>query len=538
MKNKINYITLLTILSLVSFSCKKYLDTTPPDVVVPNNYYTTPSELNAALAGIYSSLAQDGTYGRNIPLELEMGNDEGQYNNRNNNVGNPSLYDCQASTTIYSDCWSTLYKGINAANYLISSVKTSSVADSIKNIALGEATFLRAFNYFQLVSRYGQVPLILKPTTQVGNVSYPKNSLPTIYNQILTDMKYSENLVNTYAKNASPSKVSKTAIQGIIARVYMKMAGYPMNLGAPMYDSARVWAMKVVNSGVHSLNPKYGEVFSLQSRDAYDNVYKESIWEIEFFGNNTPVGTMPPGSKFACFLAMRYTGLDPNPLVVYGYGSYIPTGKLYDLYQKLATADTITKGVDVRRDWNIPNYTYSGNTVPRSAAPAPASSWDRDCGKWKRDDEVVIPKNRDWGPTNFPVLRYADILLMIAEAQMELGNTTEAITYLNLVRSRANASQVTAVVAPSQNVLREIIRDERARELCFEATRKFDLIRWGVFYQSMQDCKNLINNSLSSATLKARYLTTYNNVKQRDTLLPIPTSELSVNGLMTQNAGW
>jgi hypothetical protein len=140
--------------------------------------------------------------------------------------------------------------------------------------------------------------------------------------------------------------------------------------------------------------------------------------------------------------------------------------------------------------------------------------------------------------TAFPVLRYSDVLLMVAEAQMELGNIAEATTYLNIVRARANASTVTPAIATSQIVLRGIIRDERARELCFEATRKFDLIRWGIFKQAMDDCKNSINNSSSSATLKARYLTTYNNVKLRDTLLPIPSSELSVNGLITQNAGW
>jgi hypothetical protein len=538
MKNNIKYITLIAILGLLNFSCKKYLDATPNDVVVPNKYYSTTAEINAALAGIYSSLAQDGTYGRNIPIELEMGTDEGQYNNRNNNVGVPSLYDCQASTNTYSDCWSALYKGINGANYLISNITTSPVPDSLKNIALGEATFIRAFNYFQLVSRYGAVPLILKPTTTVGNVNYPRTPMNEIYNQIINDMKLAEAMVNNYNTIGSPTRVSKTAVQGIIARVYMKMAGRPMNLGAPMYDSARVWAMKVVNSGVHSLNPSYSQIFTLQSKDAYDNVYKESMWEIEFFGNNTPVGTMPPGSRFACQLAMRYTAADPNPIVVYGYGSYIPTGNLYDIYQKLATSDTLINGVDKRRDWNIPNFTYSGNTIPRTAAVVAASTWDRDCGKWKRDDEIVIPKNRDWGPTNFPVIRYADVLLMIAEAQMELGNTAEATTYLNMVRARANASTVTPAIATSQSVLRGIVRDERARELCFEATRKFDLIRWGIFKQVMDDCKNSINNSSSTSTLKARYLTTYNNVKLRDTLLPIPSSELSVNGLMTQNAGW
>ncbi len=516
-------------LSILSFvSCKKYLDTTPNDVIVPSQYYGTEAELKNALAGIYTYLAKDGTFGRNIPIELEMGNDEGQYNNRNNYSGRiTAMYDCQSSTDVYSDCWSALYSGINSANMLIANIDASSVSDSIKNIAKGEATFLRGFNYFQLVTRYGQVPLLLKPTTKVTSPNYPASSLLEIYNQILADMKYAEPLVRDIVSIGNGSRVSKSAVRGIIARVYLKMAGKPVNNGSSMYDSALVWAKKVVNSGMHSLNPSYKQIFINQSKDLYD--YKESIWEIEFYGNNTPTGTMPPGSRFACQLAMRYTGSDPNPLIVYGYGSYIPTGNLYDIYNKLP-------GDTLRRDWNIPTYTYSTNATPRVPTAAAASPWDRDCGKWKRDDEVFIPKSRDWGPTNFPVLRYADVLLMIAEADMELGNLTEAMDYLNQVRDRALASRVTSTVAPDQASLRQIIRDERARELCFEATRKFDLVRWGIFNQVMNECKAAIG--LSTSANKTRYLTTFNNVSLRDTLLPIPTSELSVNGAMRQNSGW
>jgi hypothetical protein len=238
---------------------------------------------------------------------------------------------------------------------------------------------------------------------------------------------------------------------------------------------------------------------------------------------------MPPGSRFACQLAMRYTGTDPNPIVVYGYGSYIPTGLLWDIYQKLPN-DTL------RRNWNIPLFTYSTNATPRVATAAAASPWDRDCGKWKRDEEVFIPKNRDWGPTNFPVIRYADVLLMLAEAEMELGNLADARTYVNQVRLRALASPLSVAQGSDQALLRTIIRDERARELCFEGLRKFDLVRWGEFINAMNAVKAGI--AASTTTLKTRYLTAYNNAGPRDTLLPIPSAELSVNNLMTQNAGW
>ena len=516
----------LALLVFCAISCNKYLTTTPQDTLVTTNYYTNTSQINAALAGIYSYLALDGTFSRNLVLELEMGNDEGQFDNRNNVSNNPSLYDCQSSNSIYSACWTDLYAGINAANLLLANIDSSSASTSVKQVSKGEALFLRGFFYFQLVSRYGDVPLLIKPNVYVANFSYPRTPSLQVYNQILSDMKSAIPLVRDITDLGTPSHVSKTAIEGIIARVYLKMAGHPLSLGLPMYDSASVYAESVINSGIHSLNPDYRQIFINQSEDVYD--INESMWEIEFYGNNTPSGTMPPGSRFPCQLAMRYAAIDTtNPNVVYSFGSYIPTGYLYDsIYQKDPT-DTI------RRNWNIPTFTYSTNTVPRTATRAASSPWDRDCGKWKRDYEKVLPKSIDWSPTNFPVIRYADVLLMAAEAENEMGNTATALSYLNLVRTRAAAQ----IIQPTdQASLRQIIHDERARELCFEGLRKFDLIRWGVFNKAINACIVAINNSSSSQ--KTRYLRAYNNITLRDTLLTIPSSELSVNTKMTQNPGW
>ncbi len=522
-------------------SCNKYLTNNPKDTIVSDKYYGTDAELNAALGGVYSYLAQDGTFSRNLILELEMGNDEGQFNNRTNKSGVPSLYDCQSTTFIYSDCWATLYAGINAANLLVSNIDASGASDNVKRLTKGEATFLRGFYYFLLVTRYGAVPLKLTPTTKVDNFNCKRSPEIDVYNQILSDLKTAQGLVNDISTNVTPSHINKTAIAGIIARVYLKMAGHPLNLGLPMFDSARVYAESVINSGLHQLNPSYKQIFINHSQDLYDAPYNESMWEVEFYGNNSPSGTMPPGSRFPCQLAMRYVGADQNPQVVYGYGSYTPTGILYDIYKKYPS-DTI------RRDWNIPPYSFAKISGGDSTAILPVvlpvtnplfkaatSTWDRDCGKWKREYEKYLPKNKDWSPTNFPVIRYADVLLMAAEAENEMGNSDKATKYINQVRARALAEEIPTT---NQASFRQIIRDERARELCFEGLRKFDLIRWGIFNKAINDCKSSIANSASSASLKARYLVAYNNVTLRDTLLPIPSSEIAVNSLMTQNAGW
>src|SRR5690606_7211382 len=124
----------------------------------------------------------------------------------------------------------------------------------------------------------------------------------------------------------------------------------------------------------------------------------------------------------------------------------------------------------------------SGNTRDTTAwNPTPASQlYNRDCGKWRVYEEQLSPKNRNVGPTNFPVLRYADALLMFAEAENEIsGPTDSAYWALNQVRIRAKAYMYNGQNAPTKEVLRSVLREERARELCYEALRKFDLIRWG-----------------------------------------------------------
>lgn len=527
---KIVVFALLTTTAL--FSCKKLLNTSAENFLDPAVYFNTESDLRAVLGGVYNALAQDGTYGRNIPIELEMGNDEGHFTNRNNTNSVPSLYDCQASTKIYSDCWTALYQGIGRANLLLANINKPVIDETIRNNIKGEALFLRGFLYFQLVTRYGDVPLVLQPTTEVGNPNYPRTPSINVYNQIVSDMKAAEPLVQDITAIGSGTRVSKTTVEGLLARVYLKMAGRPLSLGTPAFDSAKTYALKVINSGIHDLNPSYAQIFINHSKDLYD--YKESMWEIEFIGNNTPQGSVPPGSRFACQLAMRYSGTDPNPAVVYGYGSYVPSGVLYGIYATYPS-DTL------RRNWNMPEYTFNTSTSPRTVTPITPGTltFERDCGKWKRDYETYIPKQRDWGPTNFPVLRYADVLLMAAEAENEVnGPTADALLYMNKVRTRALASPIFPAQVATQDAFRKVIQDERARELCFEGLRKFDLIRWGIFNARMDFTKNAIANSDATASNKNRFLGGYFNVKLRDTLLPIPSSEVSVNNQMTQNPGW
>src|SRR5690606_24907124 len=208
------------------------------------------------------------------------------------------------------------------------------------------------------------------------------------------------------------------------------------------------------------------------------------------------------------------------------------TKKLFQLY---------TDPNDVRRDWNVAPFKYENNNTLIPVPHGPNDVFVRDAAKWRRDYETVLPRNVDFSPTNFPLLRYADVLLMYAEAENELnGPSDDAHEKLNMVRRRANAYEyVGANKITDKDDFRDTIIDERSRELCFEGLRKFDLIRWGkeLFLGEMRLQQiDFENNAPTSPNMKEAH-NAYGRVSERHLLFPIPASELSINKAMTQNKG-
>lgn len=521
MKTRLSFILFLVMLSFAS--CKKYLDVKPTDFTTPETFYETAKDLDQALTGIYSSLNNTGTYSRNLVFDLAFGTDEAFYKRSTPQV-DPIVYNNDGSNSTVTATWSSLYAGINNANLLLANIDRPVMDEASRSRIKGEALFLRAFLYFQLVHLWGDVPLILTPTLSGINVKHIRTPQKEVYEQILGDMKTAEGLVGNITEfvPVGSGRVSKTAVQGILARVCLKMAGAPLN-DLSKFEEARMWSNKVIESGVHQLNPDYAQIFINLTQDKYD--IGESIWEVEIAGNGL-TNPVLGGGWFAKKLSVRNTSAE-----LYGYGEVGATATLYRRYNDIH---------DVRRDRNIATYYFpviTSSMLKDTLAHAPSVLYNRDTGKWRIQEEVSGSRNANAGPTNFPLLRYADVLLMYAEAENELnGPTPAAFAALNQVRSRAKARVFTIADAADKNSFRSIIQDERSRELCYEATRKFDLIRWGIFINVMKDVENDI---LSNAPSNLQYSAVgYSNVKARNLLLPIPTLELSLNSLMRQNPGF
>jgi len=508
------FLLMLPVVLIAAGGCKKFLDK-EPTFLVTQNYYSNETEVNSALAGVYDILSQETMWGGQIPIRHNATTDESFFSYTSYPSG-PFRYNYDASDPYVATLWKNLYTGIERANTLLANLDNTSMDSSKKSVVRGEALFLRAFYYFTLVQYYGDVPLKLTPTTAVNNVDIARTPSKDVYAQIVADMKEAETRVKTATQIGSSGEVSKSAVRGILARVYLTMAGYPLN-DTEKFKDARDWAQKVKDSGEHKLDSSYSQIFINESQDIED--YKECIWEAELYGTNSDAyreaGRIGNENGVLC-RANNYG------VIGYAYGFNSTTWKLYNLYSFK----------DVRRDWAISTYTM--DTAGKKTTIAASNIYGRNCAKWRREYELLSPKNKNYTPTNFPMLRYADVLLMLAEAENEVnGPTALAHQSLNMVRKRAGLSDTTIA---AQGDFRTEIQNERARELCFEGLRKPDLIRWGIFLQAMQatadDFRAHASSSYSYATQNA------GNANIRHLLYPIPLTELSLNKKMVQNPYW
>jgi starch-binding outer membrane protein, SusD/RagB family len=514
MKKRIFLLGTLAVLIAAAGSCKKFL-TKEPTFLRPGSYYKNENDVNAALAGIYDILSQESMWGGQIPIRHNASTDESFFSYTSFTSG-PFRYNYDASDTYVATLWRNLYTGIERANTLLFYLEDADMDAGKKGIARGEALFLRAFYYFTLVQYYGDVPLKLEPSVSVDNVDMARTPSKEVFEKIVADMKEAEALVRTATSIGSSGQISKSTIRGILARVYLTMAGAPLN-DTEKFKDAREWALKVKESGEHVLNPDYQQIFINESEDKED--YKECIWEAECYGTNNDAqregGRIGNENGVLC----RATKFDT---IGYAYGFNSTTYKLYYLYEP----------TDVRRDWAISTYSLNADGVKTTLAAT--NIYGRNVAKWRREYEKILPKNKNYTPTNFPMLRYADVLLMLAEAENEVsGATTLAHEALNLVRNRAKLTDTTIA---DQSGFRDEIRNERARELCFEGLRKPDLIRWGIFVETMHDAADEIKTRAPATYQYAAVNAANANI--RHLLYPIPLVEMSLNKKMVQNPYW
>ncbi|MES3019865.1 MAG: RagB/SusD family nutrient uptake outer membrane protein [Bacteroidota bacterium] len=430
------YIAVLTFSLLTLTSCKKFLETEPKDFLAPETYYNTESELNFALTGVYDVLGSADLYGDNIFYQYDI-TDEGVYGHAGV-VNGVQVYNFSNSDPLIFATWRTLYNGVGRANLLLENINKPVMDETKRNVIKGEALFLRAYYYFMLAKMWGDVPLVLETTKTPENTQVPRTPIKDVYTQILLDLKEAETLVLPIKTIGFSGRANKSAVRGMLARVYLHMAGFPLN-DKSKYVDAREWAKKVMDDAQagHVLNDSYSQVFINLAADKYD--IKESLFEVEFWGNRTDAYT--ESGRLGARNSIRCLNVDTG----YSLGRINATPRFYARYHP----------TDDRRDWNIAPYIYGGTNDAQKQYWAESNTWQRSSGKYRRMYEVLTPKSTSFTPINYPILRYADVLLMFAEADNELtaSPSVEAVNAVSLVRQRGfgkaihgeNLSKITIV---------------------------------------------------------------------------------------------
>ena len=426
MKNKFNILLLFLLFAMSS--CEDYLETVPTDFLAPVNYYETEDQLNYARASVYHILGATGLYGSWANYLLGWEGDIG-YMNRASLTTGPWNYNFSSADSYNAGYWSNLFTGINRANVFLANVdKNPQISPEFRDQLRGEILFLRGYFYFQLVRYYGGVPIFTEPTTSVEDVDVPRNSVREVYDQIVADMTAAEPLVAGIAELGFGGQVNKSAVRGMLARVNLHIAGQPLN-DPSGYAEASKWAKMVIDDAqaAHALNPYYPGIFMNYARDQYD--IKESIWEVEFWGNRQDQYVETTNNAWIngpASVATSETGRADSYMSI--------TAKFYNSYEP----------GDLRKWYNIAHFSYlpTGPSGAKNLNPTPTTEAGKYLlrpGKWRREYETLLPKHPTTTPQNVPILRYSDVILMYAEAQNELngGPTAEVIELVNQVRQRA-----------------------------------------------------------------------------------------------------
>lgn len=380
--------------------------------------------------------------------------------------------------------WSGHYGLIIAANAVISDIDSSGLTDNATMVNRAEAKFMRAYAYFNLVRAYGEVPKIDFRVNEASEANIAKSPTSEIFELIDSDLQEASATLPLVWDARYIGRLTRGAALSLQTKTYMWRKDW-----ASALESAKA----VINSGIYMLATDYESIF----RETGEN-NAESIFEIQAYYSNTQTTL---GLQYAQVQGVRGAGSWDL-----GWGWNTPTQSLADAFEP----------GDPRKDATL---LYSGKTnnpfnetVPAPTAAIPHLYWNK---KVYTNPAVRNINNSRFGQwMNFRVIRYADILLLAAEAANELGNSTDALTYLEMVRARArgnNNALLPKVTTTDQVKLREAIRHERRVELGMENERFFDLVRWEIDMQVMR------------AAGKTSY-------QEKHRLLPIPQPEIDKSG--------
>ncbi len=481
-------------LFVLSLSSCVDLDESPKSNLTTNRFYSNESDAIAAVNAIYhrmststAGMLQSGVLFNRQLMMYEMATDD--YNagprTRNAQVVELSKLNHSASNIAIEYAWEYTYEAINLANIAIdriARISKSNISVKTQQRLINEAKFLRGWNYFNLVRWHGKVPLILHETTTLDNETiHPKQSSEEdIYKQIISDFTDAENLPAPGQYTGSDiGRATSGAAKAFLIKVY---------LTREEWQKAADKAKELIGLNWYDLFEDYADVFNPKTKNGKEHIFSEQFEGAAGYTSHRLAQTIAPNE--APFNGDYVDAPNHNSGLFESFSGN-DTRKYVTFVKELA--DPVTGKVVTLSEVHFNKY------------------WDK-----------TVPYDQTKSSVNVPILRYSDVLLMYAEALNELGNQSDAYTYIDKVRTRAKIDLLKTVASSlSKDAFRDSIFQERRKEFALEYQRWFDLARRG-----------------SDEYIKALKAAGKNNVAARHIHFPLPQRELDLNPNLYQRNDW
>lgn len=544
---KILYIISIFIL-LTGTACSDLLSEESFVDVDKDKFMNNAKQAETVLLGVYHNLVNDGLYAYNLSVCFDLTNDLSQCEGiTTNGFREVPTNTFNKSNAQVQSTWQQLYAAIYTANDFLEGINAKkagySPADQqLAEIYIAETKALRALFYFELVRWFGNVSLVLTNEDADKDASQLTQASPAqVYAQIERDLKDASEILPWATDNSRPFRMSKGAALGLLTKVYTTWAGYPVR-DESKWAAAVETANTLISSGKHALNPDFEQIWRNTSNGKWEP--NESLIEVSFYapavtGGSSPVGRIGKWNGVIAPASYEQGRNSGNVKVVFSFT------------QKWQALQDPRFGVSIA-DYKFADNKTTGKVEAVKYARNPAQPTLREMQLWtprKWTTEYVEKANmlvdNDKSNINWYVLRYADVLLLYAEALNEANNgpSTEAYNAINMVRRRGHGLPVDTpdptvdLSGLDQETFRTAIRDERAYELCFEGHRRQDLVRWGTYYETLQATNTLLNEAWPDADAP-NYIASKHTEKGKHELLPIPQREMDILPKFTQNPKW
>ncbi|PZR28833.1 MAG: RagB/SusD family nutrient uptake outer membrane protein [Citrobacter freundii] len=472
--NIIKYIAAGFAVATLSVACSKNLDTTDENSPTQESYFKTASELQNGVNAVYSTLRSANLVGREWFFIHDMRGSEVW-------TGGPQLEPPRAellkqaspsvTNAVMTSVWTGAYQMINRANVVISKAGDVNDNTALRDRLVGEAKFLRAWAYFELVSMWGDVPLYLTPVAGVADFK-EKSPAADIYTAIVNDLKDAAAILPASYSGGDLGRATKGAANTLLGRVLMQNNDYA---------GAKTALLQVYNSGQYSLTANFSDNFTGDVKDGSTvltigtEFNAESIFEVAFVDRGDDDFNWAYIGEGATAATSTVRNQEYGPV----WGNVIPSDALLNEFEandprykftfwevgdKMLTKGGTVAGVTITPgDLNVDPSIHNGVSMKRIFKKYSILDW----------------RNPSYHPggINQRMMRYADVLLMLAECEAEVGTPTQAGIYINMVRARPSVNMPGVVLTSKQQAIAAVMH-ERLVELGGEEVNNIDMLRW------------------------------------------------------------